>query len=203
MKDKRKIQVNDLGAGSRVHRSDERTIASIARHSAKSATIARLLYRLARYTKASHLLELGTSLGLTTATLAQTGKSVTTIEGCQNIAAIAQSNFEKLKIENVDLRVGDFDALLPDLLSITPFDFVFIDGNHSYAATTKYFRQLRDALSPGSVIIFDDIYWTRDMNRAWKDIISDSAAVVTIDLFDIGIVFLNIEQAKEHFKIRL
>lgn len=203
LKDQRKIEIRDLGAGSLVHRSDVRTIASIARHSVKNSAIGRLLYRLALYTKAAHLLELGTSLGLTTAALAQTGKSVTTVEGCENIAEVAKTNFERLKIANIDLRVGAFDDMLPELLKAHTFEFVFVDGNHSYAATTNYFRQMRDNLSPGSVIIFDDIYWTREMNRAWKEIVADPKATVTIDLFHVGIVFLNKAQAKEHFNFRL
>lgn len=202
--DHRKIEVDDLGAGSRVHATTQRSISAIARHSSKNARLGRLLYRLAIHTRAAHILELGTSLGLSTAYLAKTNLPVTTIEGCRNIAREAQSNFDQLGLKNINLKVGNFDDLLPEFLGKHPeCNFVFIDGNHTYEATMRYYEQLGKNLHNDSVIIFDDIYWSQGMQKAWNEIVADQKNQVTIDLFHLGLVFIRQGQAEEHFKIRL
>jgi predicted O-methyltransferase YrrM len=198
------VVVHDLGAGSRVLQSPERKIRDIARHSLKNARMGRLLYRLARHSESAHLLELGTSLGITSAYLAATGKEVTTIEGCPNISARAQQNLNALGLSHVSLFTGNFDDRLPEVLDAHPeCRYVFVDGNHSYEATMRYFHLLCDKLTNHSVIIFDDIYWSKGMLRAWKEIINHPKSRVTIDLFHLGLVYFKNEQAPEHFKIRL
>lgn len=204
LNDHRVIQINDLGAGSRVSKSNERRVSDIAKYSLQKGRISRLLYRLAVHCKSRQILELGTSLGLTTAHLAQANVPVTTIEGCSQIAQIAQSNFSRLNISNITLKIGNFDDLLPGYLQEhDDCNFVFVDGNHSYSATMRYFRQLTNHLTTESVIIFDDIYWSKEMQRAWNEIVADSSNQITVDLFHFGIVFFREGQAKEHFKIRL
>jgi hypothetical protein len=54
----------------------------------------------------------------------------------------------------------------------------------------------------GTVFVFDDIHWSREMEQAWKVIKDHPAVTLTIDLFFIGIVFIRPEQrSKEHFII--
>lgn len=204
LSDKRTILVNDLGAGSKKLSSTKRSISSIVRHSAKSAKTGRLLHRVGNYLKPAHILELGTSLGLTTAYLAKTGTPVTTIEGCDNIANEARSNFDRLKLTNIYQVTGNFDNELPVVLEAYPeCNFIFVDGNHTYDATLRYYYTIRDRVAAPLVIIFDDIYWSKGMSRAWKEIVSDSGNQVTIDLFHLGLVFFKPDQEKEHFSIRI
>jgi len=54
-----------------------------------------------------------------------------------------------------------------------------------------------------SIFIFDDIYWSQEMQKAWKEIQQHPEVRVTIDTFYWGLVFFRKEQAKEHFKIRV
>lgn len=204
LKDQRTISVTDLGAGSHVHKSSKRKISAIARHSLKSARMGRFLNRLANFSGDGAMLELGTSLGLTSAYLAKTGRHLTTIEGCGNIAEVAQSNFGQLQLSNISLLIGSFDDLLPGLLADQPdFNFVFVDGNHSYDATMRYYQLLRKHLPNGAVIVFDDIYWSEEMLRAWNEIVLQKHKQITVDLFQFGLVFLREDQASEHFKLRL
>ena len=53
-----------------------------------------------------------------------------------------------------------------------------------------------------TIFIFDDIYWSEGMQRAWKYIKEHHKTKVTLDLFFVGIVFLKSELSNEHFKIR-
>jgi hypothetical protein len=53
------------------------------------------------------------------------------------------------------------------------------------------------------VLIFDDIHWSRDMERAWAAIKKDPRVLLTVDLFFIGLVFVREEfKVKQEFTIR-
>ncbi len=54
-----------------------------------------------------------------------------------------------------------------------------------------------------SIIIFDDIHWSSEMELAWEKIKKDKSVMLTIDLFFIGIVVFRPEfKVKQHFTIR-
>lgn len=199
----KEIEVTDLGAG----KSGKRTIYEIAGRSAKSRKYCELLFRLVYHFKPNTILELGTSLGISTSYLASADPNakVTTIEGCSNIATEAQKNFESLDLKNIRSIVGNFGTVLPDVLSElqTPDSLlVFIDGNHRKEPTLNYFRQCIAHGNNDSIFIFDDIHWSNNMEEAWEEIKAHPQVTVTIDLFFLGIVFFRQEQAKEDFTIR-
>jgi hypothetical protein len=50
--------------------------------------------------------------------------------------------------------------------------------------------------------VIDDIHWSSGMQAAWKQIISDPAVKVSIDLFNIGIIWFRNELSKEDFVLR-
>jgi hypothetical protein len=54
-----------------------------------------------------------------------------------------------------------------------------------------------------SILIFDDIHWSREMEQAWGEIKADPAVTLSIDLFFIGLIFFRKEQKeKQDFVIR-
>ncbi len=110
------VQVTDLGAGSLTGASNTRRIRDIARHAAKPARFGQLFYRLVKHLGARNVLELGTSLGLSTAYMASAGANVHTIEGCPNIAALAKMNFSSLGLDNIHQHTGNFDTELAGVL---------------------------------------------------------------------------------------
>ena len=195
----------DLGAGSHKSGSSTRTVKQLLHYSVKPAKYSQLLFRLANHFQPETVLELGTSLGITAAYIAKANSksNFITIEGCPEIAAIAKRNLSELNFTNVQMMVGNFDTLLPDIIEKTkPIDFVFFDGNHRKAATLNYFNQCLKKINEGSVFVFDDIYWSAEMKEAWQEIKSNDKVTVTIDLFFMGIVFFRKEQNKEHFILR-
>lgn len=193
------IEVEDRGAGSTVSKSNRRKISEIARAALKPPKYAQLLYRIARFYRPKQILELGTSLGITTAYLAQSAP-VITIEGSKNIAAKAQQNFESLGLKNIHLINSDFDDALQQLPII---DLAFIDGNHRKAPTLKYFAEILKHSTKETIFIFDDIHWSAEMEDAWNVIKEHPAVTCTVDLFFIGLVFLRDEfKTAQHFTIR-
>lgn len=203
-KTKKTITVKDFGAGSRVFKSNERAVAKIAKTAGITTKRAQLLNRLVAYLEIENSLELGTSLGLATAALSVNNAhtKITTIEGCPATAAVAQAQFTTFKLNNIQLIVDNFTEALPKVTS-QKFDLIYIDGNHQKAATLNYFETLLPTTHNDTLIIFDDIHWSRAMTEAWETIKQHPKVTVTIDTFYWGFVFFRKEQVKEHFTIRV
>ena len=197
----KEIYCEDFGTGI----SSTRSIASIAKRSAKSTKYAQLLFRIVKELKPSTIIELGTSLGVSTTymALASPEAKITTIEGSKNIANIAKDNFIKNNINNIEVVNNNIDNVLNDILNdIKIIDIVFFDGNHRKQATINYFEQCLLSHHNNTVFIFDDIHWSKDMEEAWGHIIANSEVTLSIDLFFLGIVFFRKELSKENFLIR-
>ena len=206
----KKIDVTDLGAG----KSGKRTISEIARRSAKSKKYCELLFRIVYHFKPGSILELGTSLGISTAYLASADPhaKVVTIEGCPNTAAEAKKNFEALGLKNIEGVVGNFDSSLGAVISQQSAvgsgkpetaDIIFFDGNHKKEPTLNYFKQCLEKAGNDSVFIFDDIHWSDEMEEAWEEIKIHPKVTITIDLFFMGLVFFRKEQVKENFILKV
>lgn len=200
-----KVTVIDLGAGSHINKNQVKEVRTIAKNALKPPRLAQLIFRLAVHLQPKNLIELGTCLGVTSLYLHQANPlaKLTTIEGCREIADVAAKNFAISETKNISLLVGNFDAVLPEVLEKEQqIDFVFIDGNHTEEATLRYFNWILPKAYDKTVIIFDDIYWSKGMKSAWKKIKQHPQVSVTVDLFWIGLVFFKKDQVKENFKVR-
>jgi predicted O-methyltransferase YrrM len=214
------LEVQDFGAGSVSGKTKQRKISEIAKTSSKYKRYSRLIYRIASYYRCKFILEMGTSLGVTSSYLAQVPglEKLVTMEGADAVANIAQQ--ELAQYSWVQLTRGEFTSDLqnPDLqnldlggrtnldlaLSLLPHvDLVFIDGNHRLIPTLQYFETILPKTHESSIIIFDDIHWSREMETAWEKIRMDERVTLSIDLFFIGLVFFRKEfREKQHFTIR-
>jgi predicted O-methyltransferase YrrM len=203
---KESLTVRDFGAGSHTGAGHRRHVRDIARTAAKPRQLGQLLFRLVNHFQPLTVLELGTSLGLTTAYLAtpSSRSRVITFEGCPATAAVARATFASLHLRNVELIEGNLDnTLAPTLAALPgPIDFAFFDGNHRYEPTLRYFEQCLIHRTDQSVFVFDDIHWSAEMDRAWEAIKAHPDVVLTIDLFYMGLVFFRKNQPKQHFFLR-
>lgn len=206
LQNKNLIEVTDFGAGSRVFKSNKRPISKIAQTAGITPKRAELLFRISRYFQPNSILEIGTSLGLATSALSlgNPKAKITTLEGCQETARIAQDNFQKFQLKNIQLQVTEFNTYLSNLQPTTynP-QLIYFDGNHSKEATLQYFELLLPTITNETVWIFDDIHWSAAMTEAWETIKKHPKVKVTIDTFQWGLVFFRSEQEKEHFTIRV
>lgn len=206
LQDDRVLEVEDLGAGSRVDASKQKAVRDIARAALKPRKYAQVMYRLVRHYQPQTIIELGTSLGVTTAYLAAAnpGAQVITIEGSEAIANVAQENFQSLGLQNIRSLQGNFDVVLPTILPSQPaVDMAYIDGNHRYQPTMDYFHQLLPVIHEYSILVFDDIHWSAEMERAWEEIKGHPAVHYSIDIFFLGFVFFRKEfKVKQQFCIR-
>ncbi len=200
-----KFLVTDFGKGSKVFKSNEREISKIAGIVGISKKRSELLIRIVEYLKPITILEIGTSLGIGTASL-QIGSStskIITLEGCKITSQIAKNQFNKFGFDDINLHIGDFKKMLPKLLKNSTFDMIYVDGNHQKQPTIDYFEQCLNSINNNSVFIFDDIKWSKEMSEAWEYIRNHKKVTVSIDTYFWGIIFFRKEQEKEHFIIRV
>lgn len=206
LKDKEHIEVRDFGAGFGGERYKKPEVAFITRNSAKPRRYARLLFRLARHLKPSLSLELGTSLGISSLYLAagHPEGAVITIEGCPNTAAKAAAHFKQFPQYDIRPAQGLFREVLPAILKelTQTVDLLFLDGHHHYQATMDYFQLCLPYLSKDAVVIVDDIRWSDEMYRAWVELTKHRQVTLTMDLYVMGLLFLNPGLSKEQFTIR-
>ena len=206
LNDHQLLKIEDFGAGSRVRKNNTRKVSDIANSSLKPKKFGQLLFRIVDQYAPHQILELGTSLGVTTAYLAaaRQDSKVITMEGASTVAEVARNNFKKLQLHNIELVEGNFDETLSATLQkIKIIDLAFVDGNHRYEPTIRYFREILPVIQEHSILIFDDIHWSKEMEQAWEEIKQDPTVTLTIDLFFIGLVFFRKEQkAKQDFVIR-
>ncbi len=195
----------DLGAGSRKGNNQTKRIKDVASSSLSSAWQCQILYKLVSHLEPSTIIEIGSSLGVSSAYISNANPQakVYSLEGNQDSITIAKTLAEKLKLKNIDFRLGNFDDTLPQTLeSLDKIDLVFVDGNHRKDATIAYFNLIKEKAHPNSCIVFDDIYWSTGMTEAWNTIKNDECVKASVDLFYFGIVFFNEDfKQKKHLKI--
>ena len=199
------IKITDFGAGSHVNNNKTRKVKDVAKNSAKNAKFGKLLYRIIQFCKPNNILELGTSLGISSLYLAKANQNsqVFTFEGCPETANIAEQNFKKLNASNINTTLGDFNKTLNSKLEeIKTIDLAFIDGNHQEKPTIDYFEKCLKYSNNDTIFIFDDIHWSEGMEKAWNYIKAHQKITLTIDLFFVGIVFIKSELSKENFTIK-
>ncbi|WAC13643.1 O-methyltransferase [Dyadobacter pollutisoli] len=206
LRSQEEIAILDLGAGSRVNKSNLRKISTIARNAEKPAKFGRLFNRLIQRLQPQTILELGTSLGLTTLYMAKAkpDADIITFEGCPETAKKAQHHFDSSNAANIEIVLGNIDHTLPETLKRMNkvLDFAYFDANHRFEPTVRYFEECLPYIQNDSVFIFDDIYWSEGMTQAWEQIKAHPQVTLTVDLFWIGLVFFRTEQVKQNFVLR-
>lgn len=202
-KNKQWIVCQDYGAG-KVN-LQQKQIGQIAKRSSVRSKYGRLLSRLVHFTKPHTILELGSSLGVGSLYLSMASPSarLITLEGCQACAEMTSMALRKHQCLNSQVVVGNFDQTLTQtLITIEQLDFVWFDGNHRQEPTLRYFEQCMAKAGNNTVFVFDDIHWSKGMSLAWETIVQNPRVTISMDLYQVGIVFFRKECCKQHFKVR-
>jgi predicted O-methyltransferase YrrM len=229
LKDTRELEFVDYGSGKlKGENGERRRVCDIAKGSLARRKEAQLLARLVGWLgrplltsplrggigdeasedrKGLTIVELGTSLGVTTAYLAamDSRNKVVTYEGCPAVAEVARANWEKLGLSNIACVVGEItvDSLQLAVDSLSGIDVAFIDANHTCEATLTYFNALASRVHEKSVVVVDDIHYNEDMEKAWKAICADERVTTTMDLYRMGLVFFDKHYWRKHYKMRI
>lgn len=191
-------------------RTVQRTVGQTCKAGSMPPIWGLLLFRLIREFKPVSGLELGTSLGISTAyqssamEINRAGKFVS-LEGSPALADLARVNLRILGLERATVKTGPFQNTMGDALEgAKPVDYALIDGHHEEHATVRYFEQIFPFLADDAIVVFDDVSWSAGMRRAWNRITADSRVQVSVDFSKLGIcVMKGSRQPKQSFKCHL
>jgi predicted O-methyltransferase YrrM len=205
LKDDRSIEVLDLGSGSKKMKSNNRKVSDIARYSPVNRKYGILLSNLASEFGKAGIIEFGTSFGISTMYMAASvpDSIVYTMEGSPSVAEIANSNFLSGRFRNINVLIGPFSKMLPEIkdTGIKP-GLVFIDGNHRREPVLEYFNKIVGLSDSETVIVIDDINNSEEMADAWNEIRNNKNVTCTIDIFRMGLVFMKRGLTRQHYIIR-
>jgi predicted O-methyltransferase YrrM len=158
------------------------------------------LFSLVQERRPKSVLELGACCGFSACYMAAASADakITTIEASAALAGFAREHLGELTDKAVVMNAL-FDDALDELLAKDPlpeFDLVYIDGHHEKEATLHYYRRVKPMLSPGAVVLFDDIRWSQDMHDCWSEIKSLPDFSLAADLGKLGLVVVGDNQPR-------
>ena len=197
---KKEIIVQDYGAKSKKLRG-KRSVREIFKTSSSYGRNALLLYRISNYFKPKRILELGTSIGIGSLHLhlGYPSAHITSVEGCQETFNLAKQNLESTNIELMNSTFYDYIKSLNE----ETFDLIFIDGHHDGEALKYYLKLLSDYIHNDTIIVLDDIRWSKSMFNAWNKIKLEKKYHLSMDFFRMGVLMKRPQQEKEHFILKL
>ncbi len=219
------LDVVDYGsAGSPEGLHVQRRVCDIAKNHLESARVGQVLFRIVNFLheeekRPLQILELGTSLGITTAYLASVDSrnKVVTMEGSEAVLRVAQGVWKMLKLENIEWIQGNIDDTLYNIYSVQNSEFriqsseakderidlAFVDANHTYEATIRYADFLLNRLTEKGILVLDDIHYSEQMERAWRELKADPRVTTSMDLYHAGLLFVDTHYLKRHYRIRI
>lgn len=178
------------------------TLGAVTRRASVPRRWAPLLFHLVRALDAHRCLEIGTGVGVSgaylTAAMPPGGGRLVSLEGHGDRADVARDSWRRLGLEGAEVVVGRFHRTLPGVLAGPAYDLVFVDGHHDGRATLDYVDRIRRAAVPGTLLVLDDIDWSRDMRQAWSRLCARLTGSVTSDLGRMGLIRLGSADAGRH-----
>ncbi len=194
------LKLKELGAGKQgVY---EVSVKDYLHRTAITNKYGRLLYHLVRHYSIEHVVETGTALGISTSWMALANKNtqIDTIEGNQALCSASEVMFSETGINQVIIHHGLVSDKLIGLINpIRPKTLLFIDAHHTGEATLKYFEIIKPNVLYDTIIVFDDINYSADMQYAWKNIVNDQQVTLAINLYRMGVIFFNPALSKQEF----
>ena len=218
------LDVVDYGsAGSPEGLHVQRRVCDIAKNHLESARVGQVLFRIVNFLheeekRPLNILELGTSLGITTAYLASpdSRNKVVTMEGSEAVLRVAQGVWKMLKLENIEWIQGNIDDTLYNIYigergkvkgergkERGELDLAYVDANHTYDATMRYADFLLNRLTEKGILVLDDIHYSEQMERAWRELKADPRVTTSMDLYHVGLLFVDTHYLKRHYRIRI
>lgn len=182
------------------------TLRKVVRRSGSDARQGARLFRLVNWLHPMHVLELGSSVGISTLYISKAAGNdarMTSLEGCPQSSAIARLNLQTLGVTNVEVITGAFSETLKNVVESYPtLDFVFFDGNHQEQPTLGYVEVCMSKVHENTLLVLDDVHWSPGMEAAWEKIKLHPQVTMTIDCGDFACVFFRKDfKTKQHFQI--
>lgn len=178
------------------------TVARMVQREAISRKKGMLLFRLVTYFGSRNIVQVGMGAGISTLYLTSyaTGLKCVALEALPAFAGIAAKLLNKQSRNPVDIREGEYAALLPAALGGLPqVDFVFFNTAHERHRNSLFFREAVTYVHPGTVFVFDGIAANKEMRAFWKEVRAHPAVTVSIDLDSVGLAFFDPKLYKRNY----
>ncbi len=178
------------------------TIESIVKREAIRPKHGALLFRLTNYFKPKNILQIGPSIGLSTLYLTSylSGLRCISLENIPEYESISQWVYNKGARTSVDLRIGEYTQLLPNILEeFNSLDFVYFNLRTEQTRTKWIIDECIKFVHNDTIFVIGNIKTNGYMRNVWKEICNHPETTVTVDLFSIGIVFFNKKLHKRNY----
>jgi len=132
--------------------------------------VSRMLYVLARLTHARRILEIGTSIGYSTVSIANAIKGydgkIFTIENDQQVAQQAMKNFERAGVtQNIEVKIGDAREIVPRIQE--QFDLIFQDVGDKELYPLLFDDCIRLLKIGGLLLAEDTLFPVMELPASW------------------------------------
>lgn len=172
------------------------TIESIINADLNNKKFNRLLFRITDYYQPKNILLIDETLGITTSyiALANTSASVYSYFSEAN-------NIEKAKAV-VSACKADNCLFATNITEKKQYDLVYVNAQNNVQLNDAL-QQVLPLLHPQSILIINNISSSKEIETQWLQLQTDSAVTLTINLFQIRLVFFRPEnKMAQHFTIR-
>ena len=113
---------------------------------------------------------------------------------------MAQVTREVIKQSNIELLPGRFDDLPMEALEkLNPVEFVLIHASRNELSVEKVLVQIAPFLSPEAVVVIDGIRKNSLRHQEWKQLTSFPKVTVSMDLYDMGLLFFFPKLNRQHY----
>lgn len=186
---KRKVKRTDLGAGESTGLTQ--SVRQIILRQAASKQRGRLLHRLSQSFEKARILELGTSVGISSAymSVGHPSARIDTIEGDPVIAELAHELHDELGLKNIEIFQSSIQDYFTQHHAKKQWDIVYMDGDHTFPSTLAYYKEIKSSLHSNSIVLLDDVMWSRGMLKAWTHIRKSGSCTASLQWGNLGILF--------------
>lgn len=150
-----------------------------------------------------NLLEIGDSLGITTAYLAAVSSlnTVFTISSDKAMSQGVETVWNSLGLQNITQVTGCFRDILPTFLDEHPaFDMIVVNNSVSADDVALIWHLCGANIHEKSLFLLDGIH---DYEAVWEQIKADKQVTSTLDYFHFGVVCFDTNYMRMHYKLML
>ena len=165
-----------------------------------------LLFRLTNHYKPHAILSVGSSMGLAPfyLTAFSSDSQCVTLECENDIATITCNNIKKKTNSSIKIIQGEYSDSLPEALSeLQQIDCIYLNKELSTEELTKIYRAILPSIHDESLIIISGIHTSPEKRSFWKQVCEDGKITVSVDLYQLGLIFFRPKLHKRMYKSRM